>query len=141
MTDSYDQLPDKPRPQSLTENQPYWDGLLEHRLLVQCCANCNKLRHYPRPMCEVCYAMGFTWAEIAGRGTVHSWTVTHHPFHHSFKRDIPYVTVTADLEAGIRLQAPLVGSDETALTLGLPVIVDYADVDATLSLPCLRLVT
>jgi hypothetical protein len=35
----------------------------------------------------------------------------------------------------------LVGSDETALTLGLPVIVDYADVDATLSLPCLRLVT
>ncbi len=139
MTDSYDQLPEKPRPQPSTENQPYWDGLREHRLLVQRCANCNKLRHYPRPMCDACYAMDYTWQEIDGRGTVHSWATSHHPFHHSFKREVPYVTVTADLESGVRLQAPLVGSDETALALGLRVIVDYADVDASLSLPCLRL--
>ena len=140
MTDNYDQLPEKPRPQPSPENEPYWDGLLEHRLLVQRCTNCDKLRHYPRPMCDACYSMDYTWQEIDGRGTVHSWAISHHPFHPSFKREVPYVTLTVDLDAGVRLQAPLVGSDATTLALGLRVIVDYADVDPTLSLPCFRLV-
>jgi uncharacterized OB-fold protein len=141
MNDTYDLLPEKPRPQPAQENLAYWDGLREHRLLVQRCLSCNKLRHYPRPMCDSCYSMEYDWQEIDGRGTVHSWTVSHHPFHPGFKRELPYVTVTADLEAGLRLQAPLVGGDSSSLRLGLPVVVEYTDVDEALSLPCLRLVT
>ncbi len=139
MSDTYDQLPEKPRPQPAPENQAYWDGLREHRLLIQRCTNCNKLRHYPRPMCDSCYAMAYDWQEVDGRGKVHSWTVSHHPFHPGFKRDIPYITVAADLDAGLRLQAPLVGSDVAALALDLPVVVDYNDVDEALTLPYLRL--
>lgn len=140
MIEEYDQLPKKPRPEPSAENQPYWDGLLKHRLLVQCCLNCQKLRHYPRPMCDACYSMDFTWQEINGHGTIHSWTVSHHPFHHGFKHEVPYVTVTADLEAGVRLQAPLLGHGEATLTLGLAVVVAYINIDATLTLPCLNVV-
>ena len=140
MSDTFNQLPNKPRPQPAAENQAYWDGLREHRLLVQRCTACEKLRFYPRPMCDGCYSLEYDWQQIDGRGTVHSWTVSHHPFHPGFKRDLPYVTVTADLDAGLRLQAPLVGKDIAALALDFPVIVDYTDVDDVLTLPCLRLV-
>jgi uncharacterized OB-fold protein len=139
MSDAYGALPEKPRPQPAPENTPYWDGLRAHRLLVQRCAACGKLRHYPRPMCEVCYAMTYTFEEIERSGSVHSWTVSHHPFHPAFKRDVPYVTVTADLDAGVRLQAPLLGADAGALEIGAPLMVEFSDVDGDLTLPCVRL--
>lgn len=139
MTESYSQLPEKPRPQIAPGNQAYWDGLREHRLLIQRCTGCAKLRHYPRPMCDSCYAMTYDWCEVEKRGTVHSWTVTHHPFHPGFKQDLPYITVTADLSVGVRLQAPLLGDGGAALALGLAMVVEFADVDASLTLPCLRL--
>jgi len=139
VNDAYEKLPAKPVPHPGPENQPYWDGLREHRLLVQRCSGCGKLRHYPRPMCDACYAMTYTWEEIEPRGTVYSWTVSHHPFHPGFKRDLPYVTVTADLRTGIRLQAVLAGDQTAALEIGAPLVVDFIDVDDKLTLPCVRM--
>ena len=132
------QLPDKPRPEPTHENQAYWDGLKAHRLLVQQCSNCRQLRHYPRPMCDHCYSMMYDWSELSGRGTVHSWTISHHPFHPGFKREVPYITVTVDLAEGLRLQAPLIGAVDSELKLGVAVEIDFVDVDATLTQPCFR---
>ena len=56
-----DSLPARPRPTPSEESQPYWDALREHRLVFQQCAECRKLRHYPRPMCDGCYSMNVTW--------------------------------------------------------------------------------
>ena len=70
MTSTYATLPEKPRPLATPANEPYWQGLREHRLVVQRCSACGKLRHYPRPMCDACYAMDYDWHEIAGRGSV-----------------------------------------------------------------------
>lgn len=139
MTDDATQLPSPPRPEPPLEHQPYWDGLREHRLVLQRCAQCGKLRHYPRPLCDACYSLDVEWVETSGRGAVYSWTVTHHPFHPGFKRQVPYCTVTVDLAEGVRLQAPLRGADAGALAIGARVVVDYEDVDATLTLPCVRL--
>jgi uncharacterized OB-fold protein len=140
MSTSHDQLPDKPRPQPAPENQPYWDGLRAHKLLVQRCTACHKLRHYPRPVCDSCYAMDYDWSQLSGRGTVHSWTISHHPFHPGFKRETPYITVTVDLAEGVRLQGVLEGGDGDPLAVGKAVVVDYIDVDADLSLPYFRFV-
>ncbi|MGR9090688.1 MAG: Zn-ribbon domain-containing OB-fold protein [Gammaproteobacteria bacterium] len=139
MSTTYDALPEKPRPQIAPANEPYWQGLREHRLLVQRCSSCGKLRHYPRPMCDACYAMDYDWHEIDRSGTVYSWAVTHHPFHPGFKREVPYVIVTTDLGDGIRIQAPLAGNDASRLALGAAVVVEFVDVDAALTLPALRL--
>lgn len=138
MSTAYDTLPEKPSPRSTPANEPYWQGLREHRLLVQRCAGCGKLRHYPRPMCDACYAMDYGWQEIDGHGTVYSWAVTHHPFHPAFKRDVPYVTITAELGDGIRIQAPLAGDRSVPLSVGLAVTLDYVDIDPALTLPALR---
>ena len=80
-TQAQDQLPDKPRPEPSAMSQPYWNGLIEHRLLVQRCTNCGKRRHYPRPLCDACYSFDFEWDEISLDGHVHSWAVSHHAFH------------------------------------------------------------
>ena len=139
MSTTYDTLPEKPRPLTTPANEPYWPVLREHRLLIQRCSGCGKRRHSPRPMCDACYSMDYDWHEIDGNGTVYSWAITHHPFHPAFKRDVPYVTVTAELGDGIRIQAPLAGNDAGGLAIGAAVEVGFIDIDPALTLPALRL--
>jgi len=129
-----DTLPARPQPHPSEESRPYWDALREHRLVFQQCAACGKLRHYPRPMCDACYSMQFTWHESSGRGSVQSWTIAHHPFHLAFKSLVPYALVTVDMEDGVRMHAPWRGAVAT-LTLGLPVRVVFEMVDDGLVLP------
>ena len=134
MNSNHTSLPGKPHPVSPPEHEPWWRALREHRLTAQCCANCGRLRLYPRPMCDACYSMNYDWVELSGRGAVHSWSVTHHAFHPGFKHDIPYVTVTVDLEEGVRLQAPMPGIDSAEVRIGMPVSADYDDIDPSLTL-------
>ena len=47
----------KPLPEPTRDSKPYWDGLNEGRLLLQQCAACRRIRHYPRPVCDACYSM------------------------------------------------------------------------------------
>ena len=95
----YDKLVPAPTP----DTQPYWDGLKDHRLRLQRCADCGKVRHYPRPMCDACWSMNTDWVDAAGTGTVHSWTITHYAFHPGWKGDLPYLLLTVDLPEGVRM--------------------------------------
>ena len=125
----------KPVPEPTRDSKPYWDALRDGRLVVQQCAACGKLRHYPRPVCDACYSMDATWRPLSGRGTVHSWTVVHHPFHPGFKSDLPYVLATVDLAEGVRMIAQLRGVPPDAVTVGLPVTMVPEPVTDELTLP------
>lgn len=126
---------EKPLPEPNAETRPFWDGLKEHRLVLQRCANCGKVRHYPRPMCDACFSLDCEWFEASGKGKVHSWTVAHHPFHMGFKKDLPYVVLTIDLDEGVRMVAPLEGATEADLALGMPVKIRYHQVSESITLP------
>ena len=125
----------KPVPEPGRESKPYWDGLNEGRLLIQKCGECGKLRHYPRALCDHCYSFAVEWVEASGRGTVHSWTVTHHPFHQGFKRELPYILVTVDLAEGVRLQAQLRDLPHDRIKPGMPVSVRFERAKEGLTLP------
>ncbi len=131
MSDGYTRLVPSPTP----ETQPYWDGLNEHRLRLQRCADCGKVRHYPRPICDACYSMAVDWIDATGRGTVHSWTITHYAFHPGFKSDLPYTLLTVDLEEGVRMNAQARGIEPAALRVGLPVRVAFEPAKQGLTLP------
>jgi uncharacterized OB-fold protein len=122
-------------PSPTADTQPYWDGLNEGRLRLQCCADCGKVRHYPRPVCDACFSMNVAWIDASGNGRVHSWTVTHHAFHPGYKPDLPYTLVTVDLDEGVRMQAQLRGLDARELRLGLPVRLAFEQVTEGLTLP------
>jgi len=129
--DGYDKLVPTPTP----DTQPFWDALHENRFVLQRCADCKTVRHYPRPVCDSCYSMNAEWIEASGRGTVHSWTVTHYAFHPGFKGDLPYTLLTVDLEEGVRMQAQARGIDPSALRVALPVKVGFERVKDDLTLP------
>ena len=125
----------KPLPEPSPDTAPYWEGLNNSKLLLQTCATCNKVRHYPRPMCPYCHSMEHTWKPATGRGTVQSWTIAHHAFHPGFKAELPYILVTVDLAEGVRMQAQLRGSKADVLKIGLPVKVAYELAAKDLTLP------
>ncbi len=121
MSDSFT----KPVPHPGPDTQPFWDGLARGEYLIQRCKDCGKLRHYPRPVCDGCWSMAHEWVAASGSGTVHSWTVCHHPFHMGFKAQSPYILLTVDLAEGVRAQGQLRGLPAEALRLGLPVALGY----------------
>ncbi len=125
----------KPVPEPSRDSKPYWDGLKEGRLVIQQCAACGKLRHYPRPVCDACYSMEVAWHQASGRGRVHSWTVAHHPFHPGFKSELPYVLATVDLEEGVRMVAQLKGVAPDDVALDMPVEVAFERATEELTLP------
>lgn len=92
----------KPTPQITDLSQPYWEAAAQGRIILQTCAACGKIRHYPQLLCSTCYSDKVTWTEASGKGKVHSWTVSHHAFHPAFAAELPYTLVTVDLEEGVR---------------------------------------
>ncbi len=130
-----DEMYGKPVPEPSRDSKPYWDALNEGRLVIQQCAACGQLRHYPRPVCEACYSMEVTWRQASGRGRVHSWTVAHHPFHPGFKSELPYVLATVDLEEGVRMVAQLRGVAPDEVAVGVPVDAAFERVTEELTLP------
>lgn len=94
--------PMKPAPPESELSRPYWEAAAKGELVIQQCGSCGALRHYPRLICDQCYSDEVSWKSASGRGTIHSWTVAHHPFHPAFKDELPYTIVTVDLEEGPR---------------------------------------
>ena len=119
----------KPVPKANDVSQPYWDALKRGALAVQRCKGCDTLRHYPRLVCDRCYSLESEWTDVSGRGTVHSWTVTHHAFHPSFAGELPYTLVIVDLEEGVRAMGRLRGASDATVRIGMPVrfVVDRRD--------------
>lgn len=125
----------KPLPKTSPAGQPYWDGLKQGRLLIQQCAACRTLRHYPRPVCDACYSMEVAWLESRGAGKVHSWTVCHHAYHPGFAGDLSYTLLTVDLDEGVRALGRLRDGDPATVRIGLPVRVGYEAADDGFVLP------
>lgn len=96
------EIPSRPAQIPTELSRPYWEGAAAGRLMIQRCAGCGKLRHYPRLLCDTCYSDAVEWIEASRRGAIHSWTVSHHAFHPAFKAELPYTLVTVDLEEGVR---------------------------------------
>ena len=129
-------LPERPMPVPTRESQPYWDGMREHRLMLQHCSSCGKVRHYPRPVCPHCYSMESEFREAPLTGRIHAWTVCHHPFNFFFKAQAPYIVALVDMDAGVRINAPLRGVPEAELRIGRPVTLGFEPVNKDITLPC-----
>lgn len=127
----------RPKPFILQDNEFWFKAAAERRLVIQACTDCGVLRHPPSPMCAKCQS--WKWHEVAasGRGTVHSFVISHHPKAPGF--DYPHSVVLVDLAEGTRLVADFVGTPE-ALAVGLAVQVEWLDYDPELTLPRFRAV-
>jgi uncharacterized OB-fold protein len=126
--------PERPMSTPTRESQPYWDGLRDGKLMLQHCAACGKVRHYPRPVCPHCFSMASEFKAAPLTGTLHTWTVCHHPFNFFFKAGAPYIVALVDI-AGVRINAPLRGVEASRLKIGQPVRLQFEPVSKDVTLP------
>ena len=127
--------PERPLPTPTRESQPFWDGMREGRFMLQHCSGCGKVRHYPRPVCPNCFSMESNFKEAPLTGKLHTWTVCHHPFNFFFKQQAPYIVALVDMDAGVRVNAPLRSMQASALKIGQKMKLCFEPVSKDVTLP------
>ena len=126
-------LDERLAPSMTPDTQFFWDGLKEHRLLIQRCTECAALRHPPRPMCPRCNSLSWDTIDASGRGRVFSFVMPRHPQYPWFDED--YIVALVELDEGVRLVTNLVGTTPDAVSIDLPVQVRYTEFAGGLVLP------
>lgn len=114
----------EPVPDRLT--QPFWDHARSGRLAFQRCAACGSFQHPPGPVCRRCYGRDLEFQPVSGRGTVYTYTITHHRVVPGFD-DVPYAVALIEMEEqeGLRMLANLPGTPTDQVRVGLPVEVFF----------------
>lgn len=113
----------QPRPSGvpqliITRDNKFWfDAAEQGRLLIQRCTECGTLRHPPGPTCPACRSFGWDTIEASLHGTLHSYTVVHHPQDSAF--DYPLAIGLLDLPEGTRLVADIAGISPAELEIGM----------------------
>lgn len=120
-----------------------------HRLVVRKCGACGLLRYPPTHACPWCMALEWTWQEVSGRGTIHSYEIVVHAIQPGFKDVAPYPVVLVELDEqrgeptpdeALRVVANLVRPDggmeaEDKVAIGKRVRVVFHDLAEHLALP------
>ncbi|MGX1670022.1 bifunctional MaoC family dehydratase N-terminal/OB-fold nucleic acid binding domain-containing protein [Streptomyces sp. NPDC055400] len=126
----------RPRPVVNRDNAGFWEGVREHRLLIQRCEGCGTLRFPWLPGCGACASQDWDTVEASGEGTVFSYVVMHHPPFPAF--DPPYAVGLVELAEGVRIISNVVGVPYDKVRIGMPVRLEFLPVDEELVLPVFR---
>ena len=127
----------KPLPEITEDNQPFWDGCKQHKLLLQRCSKCSHKRD-ASPVCPECLSGEHEWVEASGKGSIYSWIVVHQRYNRAFEDDLPYNVAIVELEEGPRLMTNIVGIENDDIRPGLSVEVTWDDVTDEVTLPKFR---
>jgi uncharacterized OB-fold protein len=95
------------------DDRHFWEGVARGELLIQKCSDCNVLRHPPSPMCSECSSLEWSTQAASGRARI---------------------VALLDLEEGIRFVSNLVDIDLPDVSHGLPVRLEFVEID-TVMLP------
>ncbi|MFI1283242.1 bifunctional MaoC family dehydratase N-terminal/OB-fold nucleic acid binding domain-containing protein [Streptomyces sp. NPDC020858] len=150
----------RPRPVINRDNQGFWDGVRDHRLLIQRCTACATLRFPWLPGCNACASPDWDTVEASGAGTVFSYVVMHHPPFPAFTAHDrsdrsgssdrsggsdrsadaggPYAVALVELAEGVRMISNITGVPYDKVRIGLPVQLEFLRVDDELELPVFR---
>lgn len=130
-----------PRPIADPITQPFWQGVAEHRLVLQRCATNSTFVHPPEQVCPCCGGSEFAYVTAAGTGTVHSFAVMRDRRVRGYEERVPYVNLWVDLDEqpGLIMLANLVGGDD-GLAIGARVDVEFETFSDGSALPAFRLI-
>jgi uncharacterized protein len=102
----------KPLPQIDHDNEAFWAGLKDHKLLLWRCKTCGTW-YWPKAYCRnhgnEPFAANMAWAEAKGIGKLFAFNRHHMAFHPGFKDEIPYVYALIELDEGPLISSTLVG--------------------------------
>ena len=122
------------------DDEYFWNGVKEGKLLLQRCSGCGKLRQPPSPMCGDCGSLEWDTLESSGRGTVYTWILSHHP---NQPEETPRIVALIELEEGVRFVSNLIDLEPGQVRNDMPVEVSFEELEAyegTVVLPQFRAV-
>jgi hypothetical protein len=128
----------KPVPRVDEENKWFWEACSRHELYLQRCRACGAMRFYPRALCPECLSHDTEYVRCSGRGRVYTFTVTHQNQAPGFREELPYVMAYVELDEGPRLLTNIVGTKPQETSIGMPVAIEFEDVEEGMSLPKFR---
>jgi uncharacterized OB-fold protein len=78
------------------------------------------------------------WVVASGLGVVHTFTVFHHAYDHSFADRLPYVIAVVVLDEGPFFFTDIVDCEPADVAVGMPVEVVYEHLDDATTIPHFR---
>lgn len=108
------------------DDQWFWDGVAERKLLLRRCASCKSLQHPPVPMCGNCHGLEWEVQEASGKGSVYTYVVSKHP---SLPDEDDRIVALIELEEGIRLVSNLQGVGVDDVRNDMAVEVTFTEFD------------
>ncbi|WP_156960536.1 Zn-ribbon domain-containing OB-fold protein [Amycolatopsis taiwanensis] len=125
----------RPLPEPTPVSKPFWDALAEHRILIQYSPSSGRYVFYPRTLAPETLADDLEWREIAGDGTLYTYTVARRPTGPPWAEALPQILAVVEWDEGPRISTELVDVDPAEITIGMrvtPVFCDEPDDGITL---------
>ena len=119
--------PPRPKPASNSSTDWFWDACNIKELRIQSCNECTNLQHPPAVRCLSCGSVLLDSVIATGKGTLHSWAIAHYPQVPAF--DYPLIVGLVELEEGVRLVSNVTNVELEELEIGMPLEVDWLNVD------------
>ncbi len=117
-----------PLPANPELTKPFWEAAKRHELVLPRCKKCNHLFFFPREVCPVCLSPELEYAQVSGKGRLHTFTVVHQPGNPAFNDDVPYIYAVIQLDEGPRMISNLVDCSIEDAKVDMPVTVVFDDV-------------
>ncbi len=120
-----------PLPEPTLVSRPFWDGLREHRILIQYSPSSRRYVFYPRTLAPGTLADDLEWREIDGAGTVYTFTVARRPTGPPWTDAVPQLLAVVQWDVGPRISTELVDVDPDEVSIGMRVAPVFCDVPGT----------
>jgi len=98
----------RPVPEPTPVSRPFWDGLAQHRILVQYSPSLQDYVFYPRTLAPGTLADDLEWREIDGAGTLYTFTIARRPTGPPWADALPQLPAVVQWDAGPRISTELV---------------------------------
>lgn len=128
----------RPLPEIDELTAPFWASARAHALRVQRCVACERYQFPPERFCVHCGGPELTWTPVAGDATLYSWTAAHPPVLPAFQDRVPVPVAAVELAEGVRMISTVVDVPLEDWEIGMPLVLDYEDVDDEIALPVFR---
>lgn len=125
----------RPVPEPTPVSRPFWEGLAQHRILVQYSPSLGRYVFYPRTLAPGTLADDLEWREIDGAGTLYTFTVARRPTGPPWADAVPQLLAVVQWDAGPRISTELVDVETEAIRIGMrvePVFYDLPEAGITL---------
>ena len=114
-------------PRISADTKMFWEGCKEHKLEIQRCKKCGKLRWPAAFLCPDCLSSEAEMQEMSGGGTLYSYVTFQKAFHSSVQDKVPYTVGVVELEGGVRIISNIVDCEPEQLACNKKVKMKWMD--------------